>query len=147
MKKKSWLLAKPFWVLLVFSLLFTSGVVKAQEDSLLDFCSRHITLPYVSDGQQYKALLSEGEVAEFRVTFYGGSTYRIVACSGFTEGDLIFSLYDRNRNELFSNRDYNNSTYWDFNFESTVDCIIEAELSPQGPPSGFAIILIGFKQN
>ena len=60
---------------------------------------------------------------------------------------LIFSVYDKNRKELFSNRDYKNSPFWDFKFISTMECIIEAHLSPNGPSSGFALLLIGFKQN
>ncbi len=131
--------------LLIGLLLFTNQA-NAQADTLLAFCTKHLPSPYISDGQQYKTLLNGDETAEFKATFYGGSTYRIVACSGLSDGNLIFTLYDKEHHELFSNRDYKNAPYWDFKFKSTVDCIIEAHLDQQGPTSGFAIILIGFKQ-
>ncbi len=130
-------------VLLVLS---TNFQVSGQADTLFKFCSANLTTDYVSDGQQYISLLNGDEIAEFRATFYGGSTYRITACSGLTNGNLIFSVYDRDRNELFSNRNYKNAPYWDFKFTSTMECIIEAQLDPKGPESGFAILLIGFKR-
>jgi len=117
----------------------------AQADEISNFCSNFLPPPYISDGQQYRTLLVEDEIAEFRATFYGGATYRIVACSGTSEGNLIFRLYDAQRNELFESSRFNNTQYWDFKFNSTVDCIIEAELKPSSENSGFAIIMIGFK--
>jgi len=117
----------------------------AQMNTTMEICSKHIVPPFISDGQQYKALLTGDEIAEFRASFYGGSTYRITACSGQSEGNIVFSLYDKERNLLFTNRDYENSPYWDFRFNSTIDCIIEAELVG-GQASGFAFLLIGFKQ-
>jgi len=118
----------------------------SQQDILLNFCSKNLTNDYISDGQQYISLLNGNELAEFKATFYGGSTYRITACSGSQNGNLIFSVYDKNRKELFSNRDYKNAPYWDFKFNSTMECIIEAQLDENGPKSGFALLLIGFKQ-
>ena len=133
-------------IIIIISLLIIAISVHAQSDAALNQCSQYLKSPYISDGQQYRALISDGEIAEFKATFYGKSTYRVVACSGLSDGQLIFTLYDENRNELFSNKNYQNSSYWDFQFNSTVDCIIEAELAPSGPTSGFALLLIGFKQ-
>ena len=128
-------------------ILFSINVnVLAQADTLIKFCSQNLTTNYISDGQQYISLLNGDEIAEFRATFYGGSTYRIVACSGLTNGNLIFSVYDKERNELFSNRNHKNAPFWDFKFNSTMECIIEAQLDPKGLESGIAILLIGFKQ-
>lgn len=117
----------------------------AQMNTTMEICTKHIVPPFISDGQQYKALLTGEEIAEFRASFYGGSTYRITACSGQSDGNIVFSLYDKERNLLFTNRDYENSPYWDFKFNATIDCIIEAELVG-GQASGFAFLLIGFKQ-
>jgi hypothetical protein len=134
-------------LLVTCSLLILFNIdAKSQADTLLSFCSKHLPSPYLSDGQQYKALLNGDETAEYHATFYGGTTYRIVACCGVNDGNLIFTLFDKDRHELFSNKSYKNAPYWDFKFKSTIDCIIEAQLDPQGPASGFAIILIGFKQ-
>lgn len=126
--------------------IFSSIKVVAQSDTLIKICSKHLGPPYISDGQQYKALLNGDEVAEFHATFYGGSTYRVVGASGLNEGNLVFSVYDIERNLLFSNRDYQNTSFWDFKFNSTIDCIIEAELDAKNLDSGFALLLIGFKQ-
>ena len=119
--------------------------LSAQCDTIASICSdKNMTNEYISDGQQYRALLLGEDIAEFRATFYGGSTYRISACSGLTPGNLIFSLYDNDRNLLFTNKDYNNAPYWDFKLSSTIDGIIEAQLNELG--SGCAVLHIGFKQ-
>ncbi|RLD69160.1 MAG: hypothetical protein DRI95_00875 [Bacteroidetes bacterium] len=135
-----------YYFITVLILVTVKFGVFGQAETQIKFCSSNLTNDYVSDGQQYISLLNGDEIAEFRATFYGGSTYRVAACSGLTNGNLIFSVYDRDRNELFSNRNYKNSPYWDFKFTSTTECIIEAQLDPKGPESGFAILLIGFKQ-
>ena len=126
--------------------LSSASVLFAQEENVMLLCQKHLQPPYISDGQQYKALLSDDEVAEFRATFYGGSTYRIVSCSGLQEGNISFSVYDKQRNLLFSSSDHNDTPYWDFYFKSTTDCIIEAEINSITEKSGIAILLIGFKQ-
>lgn len=128
----------------IFLTLFLSNA-NAQLDSLITYCTNYLQFPYISDGQQYRALLTEGETAEFSMTFYGGASYRVVVASAPEDASVIFRLYDIDHNELFSNANYNNSTYWDFNFTSTVDCLIEAEL-PSGKESGFVIMFLGFKQ-
>jgi len=133
---------------ILFSIIFITTLIfsaNAQLDSLIEYCNSYLQYPYISDGQQYRSILTQEEVAEFRMTFFGGATYRIVAASEPTDASVVFRLYDKNRNELFSNANYNYSTYWDFKFTSTVECFIEAEL-PQGKPSGFVIMFLGFKQ-
>jgi len=132
--------------ILTLIFLFLSAKPFAQSEATLRLCENSIVYPYISDGQEYRAILNEEEIAEFRVTFYGNTTYRIAACSGKIEGNLIFSVYDKERNELFSNRDYDNSPYWDLEFTNTMDCIIEAQLDSEISNSGFAMLLIGFKQ-
>ena len=136
---------KKILLILLISFL-TNNFSYSQLDTIMELCTKHMVTPYISDGQQYKALLNNDEIAEFHSTFYGGSTYRIVGYSGTSEGNLIFSLYDSDRNLLFSNKDYENAPYWDFEFNSTVDCIIEAKLNSKNLISGFAIMLIGFQQ-
>ena len=135
-----------YFFLLTVACLFLSQAGFGQSDSLLKFCVKNMTNQYISDGQQYISLLNGTEVAEFKATFYGGTTYRIAACSGLSNGNIIFSIYDPQRKEIFSNKNYKNSPYWDFKFLSTMECIIEAQLDPKGPGSGFAILLIGFKK-
>ena len=80
------------------------------------------------------------------MTLYGRSTYRFAACSGLSDGNLIFTVYDKERNMLFTNKDYSNSAFWDFKITNTMDCIIEAQLDPTSSASGCAVLLVGFKQ-
>jgi hypothetical protein len=118
----------------------------AQCDTIASLCDKHITNGFISDGQDYRSLLLDDEIAEFSMTLYGGSTYRFAACSGLADGNLIFSVYDKERNLLFTNKEYSNSAYWDFKITNTIDCIIEANLDPNSLASGCAVLLVGFKQ-
>jgi hypothetical protein len=120
----------------------------AQCDTIANICAKHIISTFISDGQQYRALLlNSEETAEFHSTFFGETTYRIAACSGTSDGNLIFNIYDQDRNLLFTNRKQKNAPYWDFKVKSTLETIIEAQLDAnRNPGSGCAVILIGFKQ-
>lgn len=122
------------------------GNASAQCDSIAKVCAENVTADYISDGQSYRALLNGEQVAEFRATFYGGSTYRIAGCSGFTEGNLIFEIYDEDHNQLFASNEYKNTPYWDFEFASTINCTIEARLNTYNVKSGCATMVIGFKE-
>ncbi len=137
--------------ILIFSSFFlfaSMGMMNAQCDTIASMCSKHISSTYISDGQQYRSLLlNSEEYSEFHTTFFGETTYRIAACSGTSDGNLIFSIYDQNRTLLFSNKNQKNAPYWDFRIKSTLETIIEARLdSNKNPGSGCAVILIGFKQ-
>ncbi|MBA3664813.1 MAG: hypothetical protein H0W61_11485 [Bacteroidetes bacterium] len=120
----------------------------AQCDTIANICAKHIISTFISDGQQYRALLlNSEETAEFHSTFFGETTYRIAACSGTSDGNLIFNIYDQDRNLLFTNRKQKNAPYWDFKVKSTLETIIEAQLDAnRNPGSGCAVLLIGFKQ-
>jgi hypothetical protein len=134
-------------ITLVFALSLTNKA-KAQCDSIAGSCAKHIISSFISDGQQYRALLlNSEETAEFHTTFFGETIYRIAACSGSGDGNLVFSIYDQDRNLLFSNRNYKNAPYWDFKVKNTLECIIEAQIDvTRNQGSGCAVILIGFKQ-
>lgn len=124
-----------------------SSMAKAQLcDTIATICSKHIATKFISDGQTYRALLLNDQYAEFHTTFYGGTLYRIAACSGMTDGNLIFNIKDQEGNLLFTNKDFKNAPYWDFKITSTIDCSIEAFLNPETQASGCAVLLIGFKQ-
>lgn len=126
--------------------LFATGRATAQCDTIADLCARHITAAYIPDGQFYRALLQGDEMAEFSLTLFGGTTYRVAACSGLSDGNLVFSVLDQDRNVLFTNKDHTNSPYWDLVVANTLDVTIEAQLDPAKLGSGCAVLLIGFKQ-
>lgn len=126
--------------------LLSVGVAKAQCDITADVCQAHITSDFLSDGQHYRALLLAGQVAEFNATLYGGTTYRLAACSGTQDGNLRYRVYDTERNLLYKNDEFANAPYWDFKITNTLDVIIEAELDPIAGASGCAVMLIGFQR-
>lgn len=122
-----------------------AGQVNAQCDSIATLCSSNFTKDFLSDGQEYRALLFDDQTAEFHLTLYGQSTYRFAACSGLTSGNLIFRVYDEERNEIFISSDHGNAPYWDFKVNSTLDVIIEGNLNLDEVESGCAVLLVGFK--
>jgi hypothetical protein len=109
-------------------------------------CEKHITTEYIPDGQFYRALLQGDEQAEFNLTLFGGTTYRVAACSGDSDGILIFNVVDKDNNVLFTNRDQGNAPYWDLAVANTIDVRVEAGLDPSKAGSGCAVMLIGFKK-
>jgi len=109
-------------------------------------CEQHITTQYIPDGQFYRALLQGDELAEFSLTLFGGTTYRIAACSGDADGILIFSVYDKDRNLLFTNKEHSNAPFWDLAVANTLDVTVEAMIDPSKAGSGCAVMLMGFKK-
>jgi hypothetical protein len=100
---------------------------------------------FVSDGQVYTAFLDR-EKAEFKTTFFGGSTYRIAATAGTEDNFVIFTVKDLQGNILFTNKKYKNSEYWDFKIEKTIPVLIETELDMDKKVTGCAVMMIGFKR-
>ena len=135
-----------FYTLIACFIAFSSFSQEAPCGSTASFCEKHMVDNYVSDGQSYRAFLAEEDLAEFRATLYGGNTYRIAGCSGLENGNLIYSLYDKDKNIIFSSDKYENTSYWDFEVENTFDCIIEAKLDLEKIESGCAVILIAFEK-
>ncbi len=127
-------------------LLVLCNYSQAQCDSIADYCQHHITSEYISDGQTYRALLSGDDAAEFQTTLFKGNTYRVAACSGNTDNNLIFKIVDQDKNILFSNADYSTAAYWDFFVENTMSVTIESMLDSNKSDSGCAVIVIGFRK-
>ena len=118
------------------------GIVRACEDLLKKDTKGK---DFISDGQVYTAFLDR-EKAEFKTTFFGGTTYRIVASGGSKENYIIFTIKDPDGNILFSNRNYKNSPYWDFNVKESLPVTIETEFDLDLKVSGCAVMLIGFRK-
>ncbi|SMO77383.1 hypothetical protein SAMN06265379_10790 [Saccharicrinis carchari] len=132
-------------VVIIFTLaLFAPATINSQQDKIED-CSILIKAPFIPNGQPLRAFLTGDEVAEFRTTFLNGSVYRLAACSAGNQS-IIFSVYDTNRNLLFTNDEYNKAKVWDFKIAGSVECIIEAKLDSKEASSGMALMYIGFKR-
>lgn len=131
---------------LLVSIFFISAfAVNAQCDTIATICGQNFSKEYLSDGQEYRALLFDDQTAEFHLTLYGSSTYRFAACSGLNNGNLIFRVYDEERNEIFDSASHGTAPYWDFKVTSTLDVIIEGNLNLEEVQSGCAVLLVGFK--
>jgi len=132
----------------IFLILFVGcfSNASAQCDSTASVASKYLGDGFVSDGQSYRALIFDDQIAEFTTTLYGNSTYRIVGIAGLEKEQMHFSIYDEEDNILFSNAEHQNSPYWDFEINSTLDCRIEAKLDLVKQKSGCAVLLIGFEQ-
>jgi len=133
------------YILFSIFTLSISSYLSAQDNSIKN-CSNYLNSGYVSDGQEYVAKLDENNIAKFYTTFYGGSHYRIIACSDIKDIPLILTVYDTEKNLLFNNSDYNNINYWNFTFTSTIDCIIEIEFDVDYQLNDEVMLLIGFKE-
>ncbi|PLX21451.1 MAG: hypothetical protein C0599_07905 [Salinivirgaceae bacterium] len=126
-------------------LILLSFALNAQPVDFVSKCQNYFGTEFVSDGQQYRALLSGEQVAEFHTTFYQANKYRLVACGAKNNQTIVFNVYDKNRNLLYSNKDFDNAPYWDLYFSATTDCIIEARLDTNIQTSGIVYLLIGFE--
>lgn len=100
---------------------------------------------FISDGQVYTAFLDRGEAAKFETTLFGGSTYRIAASAGDDENYVVFTIKDPAGNILFSNSNYQNAPYWDFEVDESITITIETKLDPDLKFSGCLVMLIGFQ--
>ncbi|RPH31526.1 MAG: hypothetical protein EHM93_13205 [Bacteroidales bacterium] len=133
------------YLALITALSFTAIPTYSQVEQLQNICSLYFSPEFISDGQEYFASLKPDQKVEFRTTFYGENTYRIVACTNLKKGDLVFTVFDTEKNLLFSNASYNFSQYWDFKFTSTITCIIQVDVKSIKFTPGFVMLLIGYK--
>ncbi len=124
--------------------ILTPMTIQSQEDALQESCNQYFTSPFIATGKPFRALLTGDEVAEFKASLLAGTTYRMAVCSN-KSNYVIFSVYDMERNLLFSNSDFENAPYWDFKIENSLDCIVEAKLDSKKVQSGFAMVMTGFR--
>lgn len=139
---------RKFILILAFSttLQFLFAITaSAQIEQLQNICSLYFSPEFISDGQQYFAPLKPDQKTEFRTTFFQDNTYRVIACSNVRKGDVTFSVYDTEKNLLFTNSSYEYTPYWDFRFSSTITCIVQVDVKSAKFNPGFVMLLIGYK--
>ena len=96
--------------------LFSFSAISQDCEGVVIVCKANLNKgnsSFISDGQVYTAFLDR-EKAEFKTTFFGGSTYRIATSAGSTDDFVIFTVRDLQGNVIFTNKDFKNSPYWDF---------------------------------
>jgi hypothetical protein len=141
MSKKVIILAALFCI----TFIIPTGI-NSQEDQLVKECLTSLKSPFIAGDSSLKAFLTGEEVAEFRTTLFDGNTYRILLCS-HQAGLIEFSLFDSNRNLLYTSSEYGDTGSWDFKMEGSMECIIEARLNNDLAESGMAMLIIGFKNS
>ena len=107
--------------------------------------------PYIYNGQLNSAVLSEGDVAELLLTFYGGQEYRISVCSHDLLGNVQFEIYDTEKNLIYDNSEYEFGEFWDFKSNSTQQLIVRVTVPQEDNKNGIVqqgcvSILVGFKE-
>ncbi len=132
-----------FFILFFALSIFMPSQANSQEE-IIEPCDNLLHTPFISNGQPFRAFLTGDEIAEFHTTFLNGNLYRLIACSAKNE-PIIFSVYDTDRNLLYTNTEHNNTNTWDFKIDGSIECIIEAKLDKKLATSGMALLYIGFK--
>lgn len=140
------------FILVAILSVVTVGHAFSQDcERIVDNCEKLLSedthgTKYISDGQVYTAFLDRDQEAVFKTTFFGGSTYRIAASAGDDENYVIYTIKDPQGNILFSNKNYKNAPYWDFEVNETLPVTIITQLDPDLKVTGCAVMLIGFKK-
>jgi len=133
----------------LFSIFFAADSYSQNCEEIVGICEKLLKTAkgqeFVSDGQVYSAFLDR-EKAQFKTTFFGGSTYRIAASAGSKQNFVIFTVRDVDKNILYSNKNYKNAPYWDFKVLETIEVSIETEMDLDLKGTGCAVMLIGFKK-
>ena len=107
-------------------------------------------ISYTHDGNYHAAVLVEGEEAELYKTFYSDMDYRVSIVGDDKLPEIEFRVLDTNKNVLYSNKDKNYASTWDFKLQSSqqLKFVIRVPSSSQpgqASASGCVAIMFGFK--
>jgi hypothetical protein len=105
---------------------------------------------YTHDGNYHAAVLVEGEEAELYKTFYSDMEYRVAIVGEDKLPAVEFRVLDVNKNVLYSNKDKDFASTWDFKLQSSQQLKIVVKVSSfnkpgDTPASGCVAIMFGFK--
>ena len=134
---------------LVILLIACATFTFAQCKSTSKKCSPNLA-PYTFSEEFNNTSISEEESPDLVTTLFAGQDYRIILCVPPELGNIQFTLADIRGNVVFSNKDHNYATSWDFQVNSTEDYFIQLELvnsspDPNKPLKGCLAVLVGFK--
>ena len=138
-----------FLVTLLLALM-TSGEATAQcKGFAKSLCKKELGA-YLHDGNYHAAILVEGEEAELYKTFYSEMDYRVAICGADGLPPIEFTVYDATGKVLYSNKDKEMSSIWDFKLEASQQLKIVVKVTTFGtrnelPVSGCVAIMFGFK--
>jgi len=105
---------------------------------------------YTHDGNYHAAVLVEGEEAELYKTFYSDMEYRVAIVGEDKLPAIEFRVLDANKNVLYTNKDKNFATTWDFKLQASQQLKLVVKVtsfnqSGDTPASGCVAIMFGFK--
>ncbi len=105
---------------------------------------------FTHDGNYHAAVLIEGEEAELYKTFYSDMEYRVAIVGESSLPAVEFKIIDISKNVLYSNKDNNYASTWDFKLESSQQLKLVIKVSSfnqpgDTPASGCVAIMFGFK--
>jgi hypothetical protein len=105
---------------------------------------------YTHDGNYHAAILVEGEEAELYKTFYSEMEYRVAICGEEKLPNVEYTVFDSNKNVLYSNKGANFAKTWDFKLESSQQLKLVVKVGSfekpgETPASGCVAIMFGFK--
>ncbi len=115
------------------------------QENNFESCKEKLSNDFISDGIDYNLDVSGKEKSIFHITFLGNTIYRLITCTEIEE-IFILNLYDKDYNHLFSSNKFVKSAFWDFEFNVTLNCIIEIEPVNKKKMDGKINFLVGFKQ-
>src|SRR5512133_521991 len=142
-------LIKTIWVLAIFVFAF-SGLSNAQCKAFAKKECLSKLEHYTHDGNYHAAVLVEGEEAELYKTFYSDMEYRVAIVGESKLPAVEFKIMDINKNVLYSNKDKEFASTWDFKLQSSQQLKIVVKVSSfnkpgDTPASGCVAIMFGFK--
>ncbi len=104
---------------------------------------------YIHDGNYHAAVLVEGEEAELYKTFYSDMDYRVAIVGEDKLPAIEFQVIDANKKVLYTNKDKDYASTWDFKVESSQQLKLKVKVttfnSPDEYTNGCVAILFGFK--
>jgi hypothetical protein len=138
-------------ITLLAVLIFTvSGSLNAQCKAFAKKECLPALSPYTHDGNYHAAVLVEGEEAELYKTFYSDMDYRVAIVGEDKLPAIEFIVMDANKNVLYTNKDKDYATTWDFKLQSSQQLKLIVKVTSfnkpgETPASGCVAIMFGFK--
>ncbi len=129
----------------ILLLLFFSGLSQAQDQSASPCYDRDMK-GFIKDGQDYTLTLEDSKTGKIYISFFEGFQYRLVICSNNTRKFKI-SLFDIEKNLLYSGICNNYIKNIDLRFKSNIACIAEVSVENEPLFKPVFTIAIGFKEN
>lgn len=130
-------------IFLIFLFFGCIHFINAQ--SLDGKCEKYISSDFTIFEKDYKLEINSTEEATLHVTCYEDFIYRFVTCSNHSNEKLIFSIYDSEDNLLYTNENYSLTPYWDFKFNSTLECVVKIKKSSKIDTKSTISLIIGYK--